>query len=336
MEKELVILGFSVTNELNLARLKEAWGHQAQQLDGKKFLGRGISETKEILSKDLGGEIVLVDFYKKPVEILASLQVLTPMGLYYDPLSKSLFTGSDHWIYKISRGTISRWMDNKLFNCIHGISGATDGKILITSTGVDALLEIDLCSGALSYDWLATENGYHLQPGGKSRFIDRAVDYQGVEFSTLEHTTHVNSSLQFSHREILATFFHQGQLVKINKDNGHVEVVLSSLVNPHNIRKGKSGFIVSDTNGKRVIKLNENLQVCGEISGDYNWIQDALQLDDGRFVIADANNGRVVLTSESGNILNELDFGNKNKRIGSLCKVKIDEAENIFFPILCQ
>ena len=76
--------------------------------------------------------------------------------------------------------------------------------------------------------------------------------------------------------------------------------------------------------------IGNNLKFIGELTGDFDWIQDTIELTNGNMVIADANNGRVLITNPLGKILSELIYGKNKKRVGVLMSIKVKEALNIF------
>jgi len=332
LNKELVMAGFSITNSDALKKIRKLWAKQRKVINSKRVLGRSRKETVGLTSKDMGGEIVLLDADNINGSMLRSMKVRTPMGLYYSKANKMLFTGSDHWIYGLAGGKIIKTLNNQCFNCIHCLTGSFDNKLWVVSTGIDAVIKIDInCSEKILSSWFATENGYAVSANGSTRHIDRSKNHQGInDYSTPEHTTHINSVLEYRKNKLLATLFHQGELVEIDIKTGKTKIILGGLKEPHNIRRASFGYIVSDTNGQRVIKFDKFLQVTGEIKGKFDWVQDAIELKNGNIVIADANNGRIVVTNLAGSIIGEYIFGKDNKRIGVLSTIKVKEAINVF------
>ncbi len=330
--KELLIVGYSISNTRSLMKIKKLWSEQKLMVKGKKVLGRSRNATKELTSKDMGGEIVLLDPNRLTGPLLGSLKVRTPMGLCYDKKSKTLFTGSDHWVYGLSNGKIVRRLNNQYFNCIHCVSKSIDGNLWVVCTGIDAVIKIDINNPNKTLSsWFATENGYSVSANGNVRSIDRNKKHQGIDdYSTPEHTTHINSVLEYKENKLLATLFHQGELIEIDVTTGKTKTILKKLKQPHNIRKASFGYVLSDTNGQRVIMIGNNLKFIGELTGDFDWIQDTIELTNGNMVIADANNGRVLITNPLGKILSELIYGKNKKRVGVLMSIKVKEALNIF------
>lgn len=331
--KELLVVGFSITNSRSLRKIKRLWAKQKEAVgNGKRTLGRTRLETTQLTSKDMGGEVALIDPDNINGPVLGSVNVRTPMGLYYDEVRKTLFTGSDHWIYGIKKRKIIKVLNNQYFNCIHGLAGSIDSKLWVVATGIDAVLKVDVDEPAqILSSWFATENGYDTSVNGGKRYIDRTINHQGVDdYSTPEHTTHINSVLEFTKDKLLGTLFHQGELIEIDVKTGRTRTILNGLREPHNVRKTSFGYIVSDTNGKRIIKLNASLQPVGEISGEFDWIQDAVELENKNIALADANNGRIVIVDNNSNIVQEYVFGENKKRVGVLLNIKVEDAINVF------
>lgn len=331
--KELLIVGFAITNPVALRKIKKLWAKQKKMIKCKNVLGRSKKDTVNLTSKDMGGEVVLLDPDNINGPVLGVIKIRTPMGLYYDKSCKTLFTGSDHWVFGLSKGKIAKTLNNQYFNCIHGLAESLDNKKLwVVSTGIDAIVKIDIHHPEKTLSsWFATENGYNISANGNVRYIDRNKNHQGINgYSTPEHTTHVNSVLEYKRNKLLATFFHQGELVEINIKTSETKTILKGLKQPHNIRQASFGYIISDTNNQRVVKLNKNFKLVGKIKGDFNWVQDAIELRNRNIAIADANNGRIVIVNSNGKIIDKYIFGENKKRIGVLLTITAKEAINIF------
>ena len=169
-------------------------------------------------------------------------------GMTFNQKKESLYVGSHKWIQVIKNGKIIQTLGNNLFNDIHTLSETPDHNFLINATGTDSLLETPFEDTRHHvWDWLATEHGYNKDPTGKERIIDRKKNYQEISTTTPEHTTHINAGWEYQRGKILATLFHQGQLVEIDKQDGTTKVLLEGLKCPHSIRPRKNGFILSDT-----------------------------------------------------------------------------------------
>lgn len=327
--EEFLVVAFNMTNKEALARIRGLWSKE-EKTEYKSCLGRNEEDTRLITSDQLGGEIALYNPQNISVP-LAQVAVRTPMGLYHDKVRKLLFAGMDHWIAAISSGSVHSVLNNRFFNCIHWLSRTHDGNLLVTATGIDAILKVSIdMPEILLSSWFATERGYSRTPSGERRFIDRKIIHQGIEYCTPQHTTHINSAIEYKKDQVLATLFHQGSLIEIDLCGGDYNVILSGLKNPHAIRKASFGYILSDTNNGRIIKLDKNLKFIGELKGKFDWLQDAIELESGNFVVADVNNGRLMVMSNKGSPISQCVYGYDNKKVGSMLTVSREEAREIF------
>jgi len=327
---KFLILAFNITNPKYLRKIKKAW---KKELIKDIVIGRSQKETEKITSAVLGGRVVLLKLNEnnKGSEI-AYVNVRTPMGICLSENRDSLFTGSDHWIYEIRNGQVVRELNNNLFNCIHGISLTSRNTLLVASTGVDAILEVDPERPRENlWHWFAPENGFPISKNGEIRTLDYSKKLQGVEFSTPLHTTHLNSILQKSRDKIFAVFFHQGSLVEIDKRTNRATILLSGLKNPHGIKSSNNEYLVSDTKGNRVFILDKNFKIQKQISSDFDWVQDAIFTQERDVIVADSNNGRLILWKRENNKLKKIYQYNQDKlRIGSIMEIALKSAVKIF------
>lgn len=326
-KEELLIGGFNITKNLDL--LQNYWQF-------RKTVGALTEDTKLERPKgeSLGGEIFCLRVHCEQPQLLAAIDVRTPMGLYYNVRRKELFTGSDHWIAKIRGGKVLSYLDNPWFNDIHWISPSPRKDfeaILVASTGIDAVLEINLDNPEQCLrDWFATEHGYEHSLNGQRREVPRNLVHQGIDYPTPTHTTHVNSILPLGNDSLLATLFTPGQLVQIDLNSKDVKIIIDGLKHPHGIRKlHDGGFILSDTANNKVIILNEAFQVEREITSEFNWVKDAYELSDGSIVIVDCNNYRLVRVDKLGNCLWEW-MVETDRHLSSLLALPASACKSVF------
>lgn len=184
-----------------------------------------------------------------------------------------------------------------LMNDLHSITPSANG-FLITSCGTDSVLEMTP-EGEPLWTWLACERGFRQTPRGKSIRIDRRHDYRSTPIDTRDQSTHCNSAIaaELGGRDVvLVTLFHQGQLIAIDKRTGKHSALVHGMRNPHSIRPRAGGWVLSEARQGAVVLLDQDFWIADVIEKDFNWVQDALPLDDDeQLVIADANNSRFVL-----------------------------------------
>ena len=330
--KQLVLLSFFVTNSTALGKLKSQWA--LRNVEHSMVLGR-ITEDMQILpNEDFGGSVALIDPMQMNKGILVEISVPSAFGLCLRKDDNSLYVTSNTVLARIKRGQCVQSLNNKLFNDLHTCTPSVSGNLLVATTGIDAVLEIDFDDTSKVYwDWLATENGYNTTAEGNTRVIDRQLDYQSVVTTTPEHTTHINTAINDIPNRVLATLFHQGEVVEIDMVSKQSRVLLSGLKSPHNIRRRSAGFMVSDTRANRVLLLDDNFVIEKEITYGFDWVQDAIELDGNLgYLIADSNNDRLVLFDYSGQNIAVMQWGKDSRKIAAMEHITVAQARDIFLP----
>lgn len=188
------------------------------------------------------------------------------------------------------------------FNDLHSIVPTTQG-FLVTSTGIDSILEIDQ-HGTLLYHWCAVDQGYPLMENGCPREIDFSLDHRYFVYHTPTHTTHPNSAILTESEEIIyTTLFKQGSIISIDRKSNKAKTLVSGLKHPHDLRPYPSGgWIVSDSRGNQTLLFDENWKLVRCISKDFNWVNSSAPLSDGSIIIADSDNNRIIRVYENDRI----------------------------------
>src|SRR5262249_18278090 len=155
-------------------------------------------------------------------------------------------------------------------NYVHSVELTPQGNILVAIAGSDLIAEFTP-DGKMLWDWFGAEHGYGVRPDGRPAFFDRNADYRAIRSSTAEQAMHVNSAIALPNNNVLATLFHQGTLISIDRDHKTAHVVLDGLSRPHGVHARNGGYLLSDTLGHRIVLLDEHLQVCREIRCGTQW-----------------------------------------------------------------
>ena len=322
-----ILVSFNMTNPEMIKRIRDVW----KRGESNEYRGRSRKDTQSIKRDLMGGAIALL--HPKTLRIFEEISIRTPNGMVFNQ-EMGLLVGCDHWVKIVKGGKIVATLDNPMFNDIHGLSPSLDGNLWVCSTGIDALIKIDPKNPEKILDsWLATENSYTDSPIGE-RVVQRDICHQGVEYSTLFHTTHINSLLEREPGKILATLFHQGELVEIDLKTGETTCLVREMKNPHSVHRTSFGFICSDTRNGRIVLLNKKLEQFGEISTAYLWIQDAIELPNKQFLVVDNQVGKLVCIDMKGREQAVWNFGSRNRNVGALLLVSFKEAREILGNIL--
>ncbi len=119
-----------------------------------------------------------------------------------------LCTLTEVLICKVPSFEVVKVISLPVFNDLHYVHPTKNNTLLVVSTGLDAVFEIDL-EGNLLNEWSALQNNIW------DRF-DKSVDYRKVE-STKPHESHPNYCFELD-GEIYATRFHQHDAICLTAD----------------------------------------------------------------------------------------------------------------------
>lgn len=100
---------------------------------------------------------------------------------------------------------------------------------------------------------------------------ERGVEQRGRYYHTRHHTTHLNGA---RYRDNTERFL----------------------------------FMVANSQGQELVVLSPGLEVERRIPSVDGWIQDAMPLPDGTWLIADVNRFRLVIQDDAGTVVREYPF----------------------------
>lgn len=234
------------------------------------------------------GFLLVVDWDAE--RVVGGLELPKPMGFLLDRGRLQVALWAEDEIATLSGPKIVVRHRHRWFNHLHTLERTPRG-LLVTSSGTDLLAEIDE-RGEIVWEFFLFEHGY----GGKryrlGQTFDRSLDYNR-RYLPAALTTHPNSAILVDEHTVLATLFSTGELVRIDRRSGQVDVVLDGMKRPHSIRRrAEGGYMLCDTEGGAVVLLDRDLRCEGRIPVPAPWIQDAVFAGERLFV---AGNRRIVM-----------------------------------------
>lgn len=241
------------------------------------------------------GLLCLLDEHGQPQR---ALELLSPAGMIRS--TQGVFVASASTIHEVSSDLSTLKQDVvslQSFNVLHSLARTQRGY-LVASSGVDVLAEFDE-DGQLLWDWWAVEHGLEMTPTGERRVLERDMDHRHLKYGTLEQSTHVNSAAELPDGRILATLFHQGMVIVIERANGTWRPVLEGLDHPHAVRVlDAQHFTVADTAHGRALLVNwehEQARIVQEVHAETDWLQDCqYSARDACWYLVDGKHSRVL------------------------------------------
>lgn len=267
---------------------------------------KGIQGSNKPFTDKMGGKIELINWNEK--EVVWEMSIDSPSGMLME--DETLFVNSINQgkilCINLKRQEIVGEINHPRFNKPHSITKTKNG-LLITSTGLDSIIEVDN-QGKTLFEVCLADDAYPYDQFGQRRTINKGINHQEVIYPSLNQTTHVNFARYENRLEnsILATLFHQGELIKINKKNLDIQVLIEGLKNPHTINDyDDKHYLVCDTRDSGIIIMDKkSYQINKKLKNNFSWLQDAV-LHNGNIYVADADHHRIVRITLTGDIVDE-------------------------------
>ncbi|MEM9022167.1 MAG: hypothetical protein AAGB22_00400, partial [Bacteroidota bacterium] len=226
-----------------LDKIRERYLQSRQSGSGR----RGSANRREA---GIGGVAHVVIEQGKLVhrEVLAKLK--EPRGIAAQ--GERLAISAENEVFVL--GDAVQTLRNPWFSYIHTLDFSVDNRLLVSSSGFDALFEYDLATGAPTMEWFAWEHGFNR---GKDPETGAPVLLTRVplEDSSQQHllindpatqvlptamrAAFINSVVYDTNAPdtLLATFFHEGAVYAIDRNSGAAAQVLGELTTPHGGRR---------------------------------------------------------------------------------------------------
>lgn len=279
---------------------------------------RGEDRSNDVFKGSMGGKLQLFEhdgtlggirslgeiYHDKPF----GTQFVEGEGLYFLkglPCPADGTPANEHIVRLNENGEIDLEIRSPLFSQLRSIR-RTENGLLVTSSGVDAILEVDM-QGTVLWSWWATEHGYDQAHGGGARVVDKEIDHRLKCYPGRLQTTHMNSAIvdPYDPTKIITVLFYQGALARIDRETLKTDVVAEGLSGPHHIRPHSKGYMLSNSRKGQVIlfdrdfKVRETIQATGRLF-PVKWVQDAIETPYDTHLVADCNTFRLRDRSLSG------------------------------------
>jgi hypothetical protein len=251
-------------------------------------------------------------------------------------------------------------INNPWFSYIHTVELNHDvSKILVSSSGFDMILEYDLATNTQTAEWLAWENGFDKavdpvsgKPFQLTRNSEMASDenYKVIDdpenqvLPTAMRSAFINSvSYCKNEKSVLATFFHEGAVFKIDLTNGQSQKMLSGMKKPHGGREIPGGIMATSTAaGEVFLRVDGSDQKIDfthlpgkpDFLSDAEWLQNTIQLGDN-FITIDSNRTSFVIFNFQQRKFDVIPFDN-NWAVQDLVSGTLSEAQKEFIQSVSQ
>ncbi len=304
--------------------------------------------------KEAKGGLVYVeieDGYISKHEILSFLS--EPRGI--DVTMDMIAVSTENVVHVINSKGIER-IDNPWFSYIHTVQfnhrHAPD-RILISSSGYDCIFEYELGKFEKTWEWFAWEHGFQkgynprteketiLTRNAKEASLLRrdGKDYLFISdpekqiLPTAQRAAFINSVVYDTKEtgKLLATFFHEGSVYRIDMKNGDVTKVMEGMKSPHGGRNYLDQYLATSTaTGELVFSEKQKISFTNlpgkptELT-ELEWLQNTAIFDDCMITI-DSNRNSFVLINPHTKQYDMVSF-NPNWAIQDIAEVRDPETK---------
>lgn len=239
-----------------------------------------------------------------------------PMNSKIDGGGKTLFLPCSQEIIIediVNRKEIKR-ISNPLFNDLHSVDlNSKKNSALVVSSGADKIVEIDIKTGKVIWEWDADEfaerNGL-VKPGTmeKRQALHDVDDFRKWLVPTPAQVTHVNTATWLNEKQIGITLFHQGLALVVDRDTNETNIVRNGLTKPHGFQPTNDGnFVITNTGGGEILVLDQNFRTKEIISGffdshpkdEISWLHTSFPVD-GKIIAVDQTLTQLILLDTKG------------------------------------
>lgn len=207
----------------------------------------------------------------------------------------------------------------------HSVQFSQDGRrLLVSSSGFDAIFEFDVATGKTCWEWFAWDNGLDRSrmgehyvrtrekaeelaaQGQKVVLVDDPSQYE-LGIPTRFCPVHINGAFYDREENVLVTLFQQGAAIRVDKATGKTTDIATGLVNPHKLHpRSAGGYYVADTRRGELLLLDDSYQVERRISlstapGEVRsptlteFLQSVSEVEDGLFACVDIHRSTLWL-----------------------------------------
>jgi hypothetical protein len=284
-------------------------------------------------------------------EILSFLT--EPRGV--DVTRDAIAVSTENSVHIIREESIER-IDNPWFSYIHTVQfnhRSGPDRILVSSSGYDCIFEYDLNTLKPLWEWFAWEHGFQTGFDPKksedilltrnateaSRFRASGKNYLFIKdpekqtLPTAQRAAFINSVVYDANEsgKLLATFFHEGAVYRIDMASGKPARLIAGMKSPHGGRNYKGQYMATSTASGELLfssgdKVNfKNLPGKPSELFDLEWLQNAAPFDDCIITI-DANRNAFVILDIENQQYDMLEF-DPDWAIQDIAEVKSEETK---------
>lgn len=282
----------------------------------------GLTGSVERRQAGIGGVIsmALQDGKSTGESLLCSIKEPRGIALHEENI---LAIAAEDVVYII--GDAVKKIEHDWFSYIHTVDISAAGNFLISSSGLETVLEFDGKTLDQIWEWNAWDHGINIannpaddtpvfltrnpaeakerrQNGDQVKLI---IDPLNEHLPTAMRSAFINSAAydNLNDDNVIVTMFHAGAVQTISKQSGKNTLQMDNLKNPHGGRRIGHGLMATSTGKGEVVVKNElaetrygwhNLPGKPKELKDVEWVQNTVN-HKGLFIAIDSNRTAFVI-----------------------------------------
>jgi hypothetical protein len=279
------------------------------------------------------GLLVKVVLTKSKVKIIWKKEFPEPRHVIRLKNGNLAFTDVNKVNILDDEGTLIERVSDPLFAFLHSLEqhALDQDRLLICSSGFDAIIETNIKSHERVSLWSAWENGFNPDENGNwlsltkeyyqtlqnqnkpTKFIDPNI-YGEQGINTKFRSAHPNVAVYNPYKNyetIIVSIGHGGKLIEtsINSSSPNTQINAGLSDMPHGLTAYQGGWFVTDTTKGEVLFLTKNFELVEKIElfdfpgktsdlGDIEWVQNTKAISGKKYLSVDANRGLIALDKE--------------------------------------
>lgn len=249
-------------------------------------------------------------------------------------------------------------IDNPWFSYIHTVQfnhRSDPDSLLVSSSGYDCIFEYGLSNYQKIWEWYAWENGFQKgydPKSGKDILLTRNAreassfraegkhylfikDPEKQVLPTAQRSAFINSVMYDANEagKLLATFFHEGAVYRIDKTSGRCEKILDGMKSPHGGRNYHGMYLATSTAQGELLMSNGDRVTFNDLPGkpdemgELEWLQNSAVFDDCIITI-DSNRNSFVISDLENTLYDVVSF-DPDWAIQDIAEIKYPETREL-------
>jgi len=193
------------------------------------------------------------------------------------------------------------------FNDVHEVRYTDKGTVLICSTGMDSIFEVDPGSCEIVWSWRLWKYVGDFTPPENDYYPPKLVGKEAHKYALDPYRrAHVNYAEHIGEDLLLCSALNYG-VFTVNKKTKHIKRKWTDFGEVHGPYPLNEGYLVAESGKNRIVEIDKYGKELWFYSGDLSYPKRAVPIGDN-LIIADCKNARIVEVNREKEVVSEMDL----------------------------